>query len=89
MPNNKLYSVVVPIFNEEETIPELNRRLTKVMRSLGSYEVIYVNDGSQDSSERLILGYCQENLSTKLISLSRNFGHQAALSAGLKLLIAT
>ncbi len=50
------FSAVLPIFNEEENIPELYRRLTGVLETLGSYELIFVNDGSSDASERLIRG---------------------------------
>jgi len=78
-----MYSVVVPVFNEEETLPELNRRLVGVMSKLDDFEIIYVNDGSQDLSEQLVLDFCESIQAVKLVSLSRNFGHQAAISAGL------
>ena len=77
------YSVVVPINNEEAVLPEFVRRLVLVLEKLSSYEIIFVNDGSTDRSEALIEHFCDENPSVKLISFSRNFGHQAAATAGL------
>lgn len=76
-------SVVVPIFNEEATIPELIRRLVAVLKQFESYEVLFVDDGSTDQSAILIEQFCSTNVSIKLLSFSRNFGHQAAISAGL------
>jgi dolichol-phosphate mannosyltransferase len=77
------YSVVVPIYNEEATLPEFTRRLVSVLKDHGDYEVLFVNDGSTDRSEELIELFCHENSSIKLLSFSRNFGHQEAISAGL------
>ena len=77
------YSVVVPIANEEAVLPELTHRLVSTLDKLASYEIIYVNDGSTDQAEALIEQFCYENSSIKLISFSRNFGHQAAVTAGL------
>lgn len=78
------YSIVIPIFNEEETIPELWRQLSNVLKQLdGSSEVIFVNDGSRDSSLQLLLEISKENPEVRVLSLSRNFGHQPALSAGI------
>lgn len=77
-------SAVVPLYNERENVHELHRRLTAALRGLGvDYEVVFVNDGSRDETPRLIdeLGAGDPNLS--IIHLSRNFGHQAAVSAGL------
>jgi len=76
-------SIVIPIYNEEDNIPELTRRLIAVMKNYKRYEIIYVNDGSSDQSEALIEQYSEKNLSIKLLSLSRNFGHQVAISAGI------
>jgi len=78
------YSVVIPIFNEEEIIPELWRRLSDVLdRMDGSSEVIFINDGSVDNSFELLKEISQKNPEVKIISFSRNFGHQCALSAGI------
>lgn len=78
------YSVVIPIFNEEEIIPELWRQLSDVLQRLdGSSEVIFINDGSIDYSFELLKEISQEKPEVKIISFSRNFGHQCALSAGI------
>ena len=78
------YSVVIPIFNEEEIIPELWRRLSDILDRLdSSSEVIFINDGSVDNSLELLKEINHKNQEVKIISFSRNFGHQCALSAGI------
>ncbi|MBI1807322.1 MAG: glycosyltransferase family 2 protein [Ignavibacteria bacterium] len=78
-------SVVVPIFNEEETLPELHRRLTDVLANNNiPYEIIYVDDGSVDRSLVLLAKLHTENSGVRVISFSRNFGHQTSISAGLR-----
>ncbi|MEM1172356.1 MAG: glycosyltransferase family 2 protein [Cyanobacteria bacterium P01_H01_bin.35] len=78
------YSVVIPIFNESEIIPELWRRLSDVLDRLDSNtEVIFINDGSVDNSFELLKEISQKNTEVKIINFSRNFGHQCALSAGI------
>jgi glycosyltransferase involved in cell wall biosynthesis len=77
-------SLVLPIFNEEEVIGELNRRLVEFLGAIGaSWEVVFVNDGSSDRSLELLKGLCQSEHRYRLVSLSRNFGHQFAITAGL------
>lgn len=77
-------SVVVPLYNEQENIAELHRRLGLALRSLGvPYEIVFVNDGSRDATPRLIDELRRRDPSLTVIHLSRNFGHQAAVSAGL------
>ena len=79
-----LYSVVIPVYNESEVLPILYRRLTQVMEGLGeSYEIIFVNDGSTDASRTLLWELRAKDERVKLISFSRNFGHQIAITAGL------
>jgi dolichol-phosphate mannosyltransferase len=79
-----MISVVVPIFNESENLPELRRRMTAALDATAeAWELILVNDGSRDGSAALIRQYASEDRRLKLISLSRNFGHQAALTAGV------
>jgi len=79
------YSVVVPIYNEEETIPELYNRLDQAMSSLSeNYEIIFVNDGSKDNSINIIKEYASKNKSIKALDFSRNFGAQPAYSAGIE-----
>lgn len=77
------YSVVVPAFNEQEVLPISYPRLKKVMDSLGRYELIFVNDGSRDDTLELLKKIAAEDKSVKVISFSRNFGHQEAVSAGM------
>ena len=77
-------SVVIPVYNEEETIPELVRRLTAVLDFMPqSGEVIFVNDGSRDASLQLLRQAAERDHRIKVIDFSRNFGHQAAILAGL------
>lgn len=77
-------SVIIPIYNEEETIPELHRRLMGTLSTLdSSYEVIFVNDGSRDASLGMLRSLAADTPQIKVIDFSRNFGHQAALLAGL------
>lgn len=79
-----MISVVVPIFNEQENLPELRRRLSAALDLAGDgWEVIFVDDGSRDDSGRLIADYHQQDPRLKLVSLSRNFGHQPAITAGV------
>ncbi|HEY7178230.1 MAG TPA: glycosyltransferase family 2 protein [Gaiella sp.] len=78
------YSFVVPIYNERETLDELYRRLVPVLDGLdGSAEVVLVDDGSTDGSYELMLSLHERDDRFKLVRLSRNFGHQLALTAGL------
>ena len=78
-----LISVVVPVHNEEGTIGELHRRLTSVLAPLGRYEVVLVDDGSSDGTWQAVRELAHTDPQVRLIRLSRNFGHQVALSAGL------
>lgn len=82
--NNFMISVVIPIYNEEKNIPILVEELVNVLKNYPDYEIIFVNDGSMDASEKIIKEFCDNNSKIKLINLSRNFGHQEALTAGLE-----
>lgn len=78
------YSLIVPIFNEEETINVLYARVRAVMDSLGEpVELILVNDGSRDQSLKLMRELQRQDSSVCYLSLARNFGHQIAVTAGL------
>jgi len=78
------YSLIIPIYNEEETIPELYRRVSDVMDSLDdSVELILINDGSRDRSLKLMRELQERDARVCYISFARNFGHQAAVTAGL------
>ncbi len=83
MPAAMDFSVVIPIYNEEDNIPELLARLSTVMEILGSYEIILVDDGSRDRSWQLIKELHDRDKRVKGISFSRNFGHHVAITAGL------
>ena len=76
-------SVIVPIFNESLNVNELNNRLVKVLNKYQEYEIIYVDDGSTDDTLKKINKLANLNEYIKVVSLSRNFGHQVALSAGI------
>lgn len=76
-------SVVLPVFNEEDNIIELHRRLTLTLKDVGGYELIFVNNGSNDHSGERIFEIQRFDLRVKLVNLSRNFGHQGALTAGI------
>lgn len=77
-------SLVLPVFNEEETIPELHRRLTALLDSMSeSWEVIFVDDGSTDRSLTMLRHMAEGEPRFKILSFARNFGHQIAITAGL------
>jgi glycosyltransferase involved in cell wall biosynthesis len=79
------FSVVIPIFNEQNTISELLSRLNTVIHQIGgSWEVIYVNDGSTDNSLDTLKEHRLHYPYLRIVDLSRNFGHQPALMAGLQ-----
>jgi polyisoprenyl-phosphate glycosyltransferase len=78
------YSLIIPIYNEEETIPELYRRVRAIMDNLeDSVELILVNDGSRDRSLKLMRELHEVDPRVCYLSFARNFGHQAAVTAGL------
>jgi dolichol-phosphate mannosyltransferase len=77
-------SIVIPVFNEEETIPELERRLEAFLSELGeTWEVVFVDDGSRDGSRTLLRSMAERDHRYRVLALSRNFGHQLAITAGL------
>lgn len=82
----KKISVVIPMYYEEEVAQECYNRTSKVLQSLNKYEyeIIFVNDGSGDRTLELIENISKQDYKVKVISLSRNFGHQAAVTCGLK-----
>lgn len=84
MSERPVYSVVAPVFNEEETLPHFYGRVTKVMSELGEpFELLFVNDGSIDGSYMLMQDMHQRDARVRVVNFSRNFGHQIAISAGL------
>lgn len=77
------FSCIVPVFNEEEVLVKTYQRLTKVMQSLeGTYEIIFVNDGSKDLTRSILQKLSSEDNCVKALHFSRNFGHQIAITAG-------
>ncbi len=89
MPANSIQlSIVIPVFNEAAVLPQLFTELTRVaggiLRGAGPLEIILVDDGSKDASWSLIAEQCRRNPLFIGVKLSRNFGHQLALGAGLE-----
>ncbi|MDR0694613.1 MAG: glycosyltransferase family 2 protein [Prevotellaceae bacterium] len=80
-----LLSVIIPCYNEEAVIAETHRQLTEVMKKLShGYELIFVNDGSNDHTFEALSDIAAQDKSVKILHFSRNFGHQCAVSAGLR-----
>ena len=81
-----MFSLVIPVFNEEQLIDDLVSRVIAAVESFaGDYEILFVDDGSTDKTVEKLLIYRDKNKRIKIISLSKNFGHQAAFTAGLEL----
>ncbi len=81
---NPVYSVVIPCYNEEESIYETHRRLSAVMQGMGeSYELVYVNDGSRDQTPQLLDKLADGDSHVRVLHFAANRGHQLAVSAGL------
>lgn len=78
-------SVVVPCYNEESVIVETNTQLNAVLsKHFADYEIVYVNDGSRDKTREILLSFREKFPHVKSVHFSRNFGHQPAVSAGIK-----
>ncbi len=79
-----MISIVIPVFNEQETLPKLSERLVSASAAWGdTFEVILVDDGSSDKTPQMLRELCQRDPRFKSLSFSRNFGHQTAVTAGL------
>ncbi len=78
---NFLLSIIIPVYNEEKNIDALLKRLTPIIKSY-DYEIVFVNDGSKDTTAETIKKLGSKDRKIKLISFTRNFGHQMALAAG-------
>lgn len=84
MPEKPVFSIVVPIYNEEGSLPVLYERMVKVMDSTGeAWELVLVDDGSQDQSADMIRTLVKQDSRVRQVILARNFGHQIAVTAGL------
>ncbi len=80
-----MISIVIPVFNETETLPELHSRLSERLDRIGhDYEIVFVNDGSHDGSREMIQDIARADEHVVGLRLSRNFGHEAAIEAGLR-----
>ena len=79
-----LLSIIIPCYNEEEVIDETYKRLKNVVdKNNYKYEFIFINDGSSDNTLTILKKFADTDKNTKVISFSRNFGHQCAVTAGL------
>jgi polyisoprenyl-phosphate glycosyltransferase len=84
--NSKLLSIIVPIFNEEKNIAKLYDEVSSVCKQLkvfADYEIIMIDDGSRDNSLHLLKNLSQKDFRVKIVSFTRNFGHEPATTAGL------
>jgi polyisoprenyl-phosphate glycosyltransferase len=82
---NKIISIVLPVFNEENILKELHLKLSEVISKRSEqFEIIFINDGSVDKSLAVLLDIRKQDSSVCILDFARNFGHQVALNAGLK-----
>ena len=82
--NLKTVSIVVPVYNEEDNLREFHKRITEVMsQELYDYKIVFVNDGSSDGSAVVLSELAKEDDHVEAFLLSRNYGHQMALTCGL------
>ena len=81
-----MFSLIIPVYNEEDLIDELAERAIKAVESfISNYEILFINDGSSDSTLQKLIEVRKRFPKVKIIDLSRNFGHQAAFTAGLEM----
>ncbi len=79
-----VYSIVAPVYDEEETLPTFYQRVIAVMEEMGEpFELVLVNDGSTDGSYGILRSLHEHDARVRVVDFSRNFGHQIAISAGL------
>lgn len=80
-----MISIIIPIYNEEEVLPTSYERIKAVAEDIGdSYELVFVNDGSRDKSLEILKTIAENDKKAVVLSFSRNFGHQAAVSCGME-----
>jgi len=86
---NLFISIIIPCFNEEQVIKYTYERVDKAMKSLTyrGYELIFINDGSRDKTLEILREIAQKDSNVKILSFSRNFGHQPAVTAGINMCI--
>ena len=81
---NKRLSLIVPVYYEEEVLPLAYPRMKAAMEKTGyDFEIIFVNDGSRDGTMKILRGIAKADRRVKVLSFSRNFGHQLAVTAGM------
>ena len=82
----KKISIVIPMYNEHEIANMCYKRINEVIKQLNNYEyeIIFINDGSKDNTQLILEEIAKEDKNVKILSFSRNFGHQAAVTAGIK-----
>jgi glycosyltransferase involved in cell wall biosynthesis len=77
-------SVVIPVYDEAAVLPELHRRLVEVLPSCAAtWEIVFVDDGSRDQSPAILLAAAERDPRVRIVRFTRNFGHQAAVTAGI------
>jgi len=76
-------SIIIPCFNEEEVIEETYARIKTVMKEFKTYELIFINDGSRDRTLPILTNLAKSDKTVRVLSFSRNFGHQPAATAGI------
>ena len=81
----KSLSIIIPVFNEGESLPSLFRELHNEFGNTSYVEIVFVNDGSTDSSQQKIEHAILDNSSWKMVNLYRNYGKSVALQAGIEL----
>ena len=82
--NNQIISIIAPCYNEEETIEPFLRRIEEILTQINEpYEIVFINDGSRDNTLNVLLNAKQNFKNIRIINFSRNFGKEAALTAGL------
>lgn len=80
---DKLVSILIPVYNEEETLPMLYRRIVKILKDIDyKFEIFFVNDGSQDNSLNIIKEFRERDSNISYLNLSRNYGKEIAMAAG-------
>ena len=82
---SKLITIIIPAYNEEETLPDIISRLTKLAKRIDNYnfEFLFVNDGSRDHTGDLLSNFAKQDPRVSYINLSRNFGKEIAVAAGI------
>lgn len=81
-----MFSLIIPVYNEEDLIDELAARSIRAVESFtNNYEILFINDGSNDSTLRKLIEVRKHHSRIKIVDLSKNFGHQAAFTAGLEM----